>query len=45
MDLHDLIAAVPDFPRPGILFRDISPLLRHHFDATIGALDALLSAR
>ncbi len=38
------IADVPDFPRPGILFRDISPLLRHHFDAAIGALDGLLSA-
>jgi adenine phosphoribosyltransferase len=42
-DLKQAIADVPDFPRPGILFRDISPLLRDHFDATVGALDALLS--
>jgi adenine phosphoribosyltransferase len=34
---------VPDFPRPGILFRDIAPLLRDHFDATIRAVDMLLS--
>jgi adenine phosphoribosyltransferase len=27
MDLKTLIADVPDFPRPGILFRDVSPLL------------------
>jgi adenine phosphoribosyltransferase len=26
--LKDLIRAVPDFPLPGILFRDITPLLR-----------------
>jgi adenine phosphoribosyltransferase len=43
LDLKQAIADVPDFPRPGILFRDISPLLRDHFDATVGALDALLS--
>lgn len=27
MDLRDHIRAVPDFPIPGILFRDITPLL------------------
>ncbi len=42
-DLKQAISDVADFPRPGILFRDISPLLRDHFDATVGALDALLS--
>ena len=29
MDLKHHIAAVPDFPKPGILFYDISTLLRH----------------
>jgi|SRR5580658_1980960 adenine phosphoribosyltransferase len=42
-ELKRLIAEVADFPRQGILFRDISPLLRDHFDATIQALDALLT--
>jgi len=28
IDLAALIRAVPDFPTPGILFRDLSPLLR-----------------
>ena len=42
-ELKQAIAAVPDFPRPGILFRDISPLLRNHFDAAIRAMDALLT--
>jgi adenine phosphoribosyltransferase len=27
MDLKDYIRDVPDFPKPGILFRDITPLL------------------
>jgi adenine phosphoribosyltransferase len=27
MDLSSFVRAVPDFPKPGILFRDISPLL------------------
>lgn len=27
INLHDYIAAVADFPKPGILFRDITPLL------------------
>jgi adenine phosphoribosyltransferase len=42
-ELKALVTAIPDFPKPGILFRDISPLLRHHFDATVGALDALFA--
>ena len=42
-ELKQAIADVPDFPRPGILFRDISPLLRDHFEATIRALDELLT--
>jgi adenine phosphoribosyltransferase len=29
MDLKDHIGEVPDFPKPGILFYDISPLLAH----------------
>jgi adenine phosphoribosyltransferase len=41
-DLKSSIADVPDFPRPGILFRDIAPLLRDHFAATVHALDVLL---
>jgi adenine phosphoribosyltransferase len=27
VDLNDYIRAIPDFPKPGILFRDITPLL------------------
>jgi adenine phosphoribosyltransferase len=42
-ELKQAISNVPDFPRPGILFRDISPLLRDHFDATVQALDALVT--
>jgi len=42
-DLRSAIVEVPDFPQPGILFRDIAPLLKSHFAATIEALDALLT--
>lgn len=28
MDLKALIRDIPDFPKPGVLFRDISPLLK-----------------
>ena len=42
-ELKQAISNVADFPRPGILFRDISPLLRDHFEATMQALDALLT--
>lgn len=29
LDLRALVREIPDFPRPGILFRDITPLLLH----------------
>ncbi len=28
MDLKDYIRDIPDFPRPGVLFKDITPLLK-----------------
>jgi adenine phosphoribosyltransferase len=43
-DLREAIVDVPDFPKPGILFRDITPLLRTRFADTMQALDALLTA-
>jgi adenine phosphoribosyltransferase len=43
-ELKRAIRAVQDFPSPGILFRDIAPLLREHFAATVSVLDELLSA-
>jgi adenine phosphoribosyltransferase len=43
IELKRLVNDVPDFPRRGILFRDISPLLREHLDATVRALDSLLT--
>jgi len=43
-DLKPHILDVPDFPKPGILFRDISPLLRHRLADTVAALSALLNA-
>lgn len=44
MDLKQHIVGIPDFPRAGILFRDIMPLLKAHFEPTIAAVEALLSA-
>ncbi len=41
--LRDLVTEIPDFPKPGILFRDISPLLRRRFDDTIGAVESLFT--
>jgi adenine phosphoribosyltransferase len=40
MDLRDLIRDVPDFPKPGIVFKDITPLLLEPraFDAAVRAL-------
>lgn len=41
-ELRKLIADIPDFPLPGIVFRDISPLLRHHFTPTLEAMIGLV---
>ncbi|WP_150464858.1 adenine phosphoribosyltransferase [Francisella sp. SYW-2] len=36
--IKDRIVAVPDFPKPGIIFRDITPLLADHEGLKITAL-------
>jgi adenine phosphoribosyltransferase len=41
-NLRQFIRDVPDFPQPDIVFRDIAPLLRDHFGATIDALSQSL---
>ncbi len=41
IELAALIRAVPDFPTPGVLFRDLSPLLRDPV-ATRRAIEALV---
>ncbi len=38
-----LIADVPDFPEPGVLFKDITPLLADH-QALLAVVDALAAA-
>lgn len=45
MDLKDHIATVPDFPKPGILFYDISTLLAHPgaWNATVERLHAAVA--
>lgn len=40
MELSDYLKDVPDFPKPGIVFKDISPLLRSP-DAYRAAIDAM----
>jgi adenine phosphoribosyltransferase len=41
VQLADYIRDIPDFPKPGILFRDITPLLADK-DALAAAVDALV---
>jgi adenine phosphoribosyltransferase len=43
-ELARFVVDVPDFPQPGILFRDISLLLREHFADTVSAMSGLFSA-
>ncbi len=43
MELSAFIRDVPDFPEPGIVFKDITPMLANN-DARRAAVDELLSA-
>ena len=45
MDLSAVIRDVPDFPKPGILFKDITPVLQDAaaFHAALDGLQALLA--
>ncbi|SVB25037.1 uncharacterized protein METZ01_LOCUS177891, partial [marine metagenome] len=29
MNIADLIRSIPDYPKPGVIFRDITTLLQH----------------
>jgi len=46
MDLKDHIRGIPDFPKPGILFYDISTLLRHPdaWQVAMGRMASLVRA-
>ena len=39
-DIRDIIRSVPDFPKPGVIFRDVTPLLgnAHLFGASLDLL-------
>lgn len=43
IDFKRYVTETPDFPQAGILFRDFSPLLRHHLGPTLDALAGLLT--
>ncbi len=45
-DLRDFVREIPDFPRPGIMFKDITPLLlsRDALDAAVAGLARLTKA-
>ncbi len=43
LNLTDFIRDIPDFPKPGILFKDITPLLLNH-DAFSAAIDRFAEA-
>lgn len=45
VDFAAHVRSVPDFPKPGIVFRDIAPLLRDYLPETISAMVNLLDAK
>ncbi len=42
-NLKDAIAEIPDFPKKGVLFRDVTPLLNQKFRETIDAMLGLFT--
>jgi adenine phosphoribosyltransferase len=42
VDLNQFIREIPDYPKPGILFRDITPMLANP-EALVAATDALVA--
>jgi adenine phosphoribosyltransferase len=47
IDLRDFIRDVPDFPQPGILFRDVTPLLKDPdaFEAALAGIQTYVESR
>ena len=43
-DLSQFVAEIQNFPKDGILFRDISPLLRNHFPELIDQMVRLVES-
>jgi adenine phosphoribosyltransferase len=41
--LREQIIDIPDYPKEGIVFKDITPLLKDHWEETLKALEGLLS--
>ena len=46
-DLRTFIREVPDFPQPGVLFRDVTPLLKDPvaFNTALDAMEAYVAGR
>ncbi len=40
--LKKYVLEIPNFPKEGIMFRDISPVIKDHFSSLIQELDALI---
>lgn len=43
MNLEQFIIDVPDFPKPGVTFKDISPLLRDHLPELLQSFEQLIT--
>lgn len=41
MDISKYITDIPDFPEKGVVFKDITPLLRDHFDELLDHMASL----